>query len=363
MITRVSVVPRRIPIADEFPVSYESHAATEHVFVRIETDAGEVGIGEGTALPWFTGETAGGMAAFLEDWVRPEVEGLSLAEARGSIRELRSSFPGNPGGKTAIDMALADLRAKRDGVPLRDLLGPTVRDELPLVYPVPGVDPDRAAALVENGLDEGYRHFKIKATGDIETDVERIDAALARLPADASARIDANTGWERYPTAKRAIDLIERPERIEYLEQPVAADRPEDLRRLWYETGIPVFADEAAHTASDVEHLGREGLVSGCQLKLAKTGSLEGLYRIAETANRYGMAATPVSAFGTSIEASAILHLTATLPNLASTPELDPALIAADPVTEPLRADPTVPVPDGPGIGVTPEPDLFGECP
>lgn len=359
VITDVDVVGREIPLADDFPVSYEAHTTTDHVFVRLLTDGDVTGHGEGTALPWFTGETTGSMVPFVEEWLAPRIQGLSLEAAARTVEQFGLEFPGNPGAKAAVELALLDLQGKRSGVPVRELLGVPRRDAVPCVYPVPGLPPERAREVTDIGLDHGYRRFKIKATGDVEADVARIDAVLERLPDGATARVDANTGWERYPTARRAVDAIAEPDKIEYFEQPVAADRPGDLRRLWHATGIDVYADEFVHGPSDVEYLGREGLAAGCHLKLAKTGSLRQLAHMATIAGRYGLKAVAVSAFGTSLEASAVLNLAAVIPAIPLACELDPGLLAEDPTGAPLTVEPETPVPAGPGLGIELDDGLF----
>lgn len=358
-ITDIDIAGRDIPIADDFPVSYESHTTTDHVFVRLHTDTGLTGDGEGTALPWFTGETTASMVAFVEDWLAPRIVGKELDAAAADVTAFAEAFPANPGAKTAVDLALLDLRGKRVGAPVHELLGPTANREIPCVYPVPGLPPDRAAAVAREGLDAGFTRFKIKATGDVDADVDRIDAVTGLLPAEATARVDPNTSWETFPAAKRAIDALADPEKIEYFEQPVAPDRPDDLRRLWDATGIPVFTDEFVHGPADVERLGRDHLAAGVHLKLAKTGSLSTLAHLAETARHHGMKATAVSAFGTSLEVSAVLHLAATLPNIPSACELDPSLIADDPTTDPIVVEPTVTPPEGPGLGVELDDTVF----
>ena len=358
-ITAADVVGERIPLADDFPVSYEDHVDTEHLFVRLHTDEGLVGYGEGTALPWFTGETLPGMVAAAEEWLLPTVLEKPLEKAVAEFDQRANAFPHNPGSKAAVELALLDLRGKRAGVPVRELLGPTVREEIPLIYPIPGVSAERARELVHEGLDASFDRFKIKATGNADADVERIDAVLELLPEGATARVDPNTSWETAPRAARILDRLEHPERLEYVEQPTRPDRPDDLGALWSETGIPVFADEFVHGSRDVTRLGEEGLAAGCHLKLAKTGSLSRMAAMAALANEYGMAATAVSAFGTSLEATAILHLASTIREIPLACELDPGLIASDPTTDPFDIEPTVPVPEGPGLGIDLADDLF----
>jgi len=358
-ITEADVVGRRIPLADDFPVSYEEHVDTEHLFVRLHTDEGAVGYGEGTSLPWFTGETLPGMVAAAEEWLLPTVVGEQLEDAVADFDERARQFPHNPGAKAAVELALLDLRGKRAGVPVRDLLGPTVRSEIPLVYPIPGVAPDRALELADEGIEAGFDRFKIKATGNVDNDIDRIDAVTGRLPDGATARVDPNTSWENTPKATRILERLANPDQLEYVEQPVSPDRPTDLRALWYDTGIPVFADEFVNGPADVTDLGEDGLAAGCHLKLAKTGSLSRMSAMAETANDYAMAATPVSAFGTSLEATAICHLAATVRKIPLACELDPGLIAADPTTAPLEIRPTISIPEGPGLGIDLAEDLF----
>jgi L-alanine-DL-glutamate epimerase-like enolase superfamily enzyme len=358
-ITEIDIAGQNIPIADDFPVSYESHTMTDHVFVRLHTDAGLTGYGEGTALPWFTGETTASMVAFVEEWLGPRVVGKELDAAAADIAAFAGSFPANPGAKAAVELALLDLRGKRAGAPVRELLGSTMNPEIPCVYPVPGLEPERAAEVTQDGLDAGFRRFKIKATGNIDADVARIDTVTDMLSGDATARVDPNTSWENFATAKRVIDQLTDPEKIEYFEQPVAPDRPEDLRQLWDATGIQMFADEFVHDLADVEQLGRDNLAAGIHLKLAKTGSLLTLAHLAETARHHDMKATPVSAFGTSLEVSAVLHLAATMPNIPTACELDPSLIAKDPSTEHITVEPTVTPPDGPGLGIELDDSVF----
>jgi L-alanine-DL-glutamate epimerase-like enolase superfamily enzyme len=71
------------------------------------------------------------------------------------------------------------------------------------------------------------------------------------------------------------------------------------------------------------------------------------------------MNAVAVSAFGTSLEATAVLHLAAVIPSIPLACELDPALVAEDPTTNRLEVRPETPVPEGPGLGVELDGELF----
>lgn len=356
-ITDIETVSRTIPFGDEFPVSYESHNGTEHVFVRIFTDSGRLGYGEGTALPWFTGDVGEGLEAVVDRYLASRVVGESLSDAIASTRQFIDAFPGAPGAKAAVEMALLDLSAKQAGVPLSMLLGSRVRDSVSVTQVVPALSPDAAASRVSDAAAAGFQSFKVKADGEMTRDVERINAVTSALPEEGVLRVDANTGWRRYNQAKQVIDQLEHPNRIEYVEQPVATHRIDDMSRLWDATGIPVYADESFSGPDDVvEH---PDAVAGCHLKLAKAGSLERIVEMGRLAARREMQVSIVSAFGTSLDAAANLHVAAVLDNLSAGAELCTGLSAEDPATPSLPVAGEVDIPTDPGIGVELEDHLF----
>ncbi len=69
-----------------------------------------------------------------------------------------------------------------------------------------------------------------------------LEQLLQRLPPDGRLRLDANGGWDR-PTAAAWAGRLEREPRLEWLEQPLAADDLEGLEQL--ALGIPVALDES----------------------------------------------------------------------------------------------------------------------
>lgn len=69
-----------------------------------------------------------------------------------------------------------------------------------------------------------------------------LERLLERLPAHGRLRLDANGGWDR-PTAAAWAERLEREPRLEWLEQPLAADDLEGLEAL--ALGIPVALDES----------------------------------------------------------------------------------------------------------------------
>jgi L-alanine-DL-glutamate epimerase-like enolase superfamily enzyme len=364
MITSIEAVGREIEFADAFPTSYDDHGPTHHVFVRVRNNDA-IGYGEGAALKWFTGETAGTMESIVSGEFAPRIEGETTRNALGTFRDLAGRLPGHPGAKAGVEMALLDLRATEVGVPVKDLLGQPRRESVPLSFASGALPAETDASNVMAAFDEGFRTFKIKADGDVDGDAARINAVTRELsdrvdPSEAFVRVDANTGWGSYERAVDAIDRIERQRFVEYFEQPVATEAVGDLRSLRTTRGVPVFADEAIHGLDEVSDLTRgTPAISGFCAKLAKAGSLFEIVRMGEFAANVGLPVTLVSAFETSLGMAANLHIASVLPSLSSAAELGANLIAEDPVNRSLERRPETTVPDGPGLGVELDDDLF----
>lgn len=364
MLTDVTVVGMDIDYAESFPTTYGDDSPTQHVFVRLRAEDA-VGYGEGSALQWFTGETTATMEHVAQDLLGPAVVGRSVTDAMAAHEDLAGRLPGHPGATAAVETALLDLRGKQLGVPVADLLGTRRRDEVPLAFAAGARPAADVAADVADAFDRGFRTFKIKADGDLDGDVRRVNAVVGALadradPGEVHVRVDANTGWVRAERARRVVERIDRPAFLEYLEQPVAPDAVSDLRSLRTDAGVPVFADEPVHDAGDVTSLVAEPpAVSGVCVKLAKSGGLRELVTMGRLAADAHRPVTLVSAFETSLGMAANLQVAAVLPELSSAAELGASLIATDPVGEPIATEPTVRVPDGPGIGVELDDGVF----
>ena len=66
---------------------------------------------------------------------------------------------------SGLDMALWDIKGKRAGMPVYELLGGKVRDAVPLYAHADGRDPDEVVENVHKFMDEGYRHVRAQMGG------------------------------------------------------------------------------------------------------------------------------------------------------------------------------------------------------
>ena len=142
-ITQVETLPIHVPLKPDVTIvtSRGRHAVSPYVLIRIHTDEGITGIGEATLSPMWTGETRPGGLAAIRDLFAPELIGRDPRDVNALMRRVERSLVGNPFAKAAVDMALWDIAGKAAGLPVYQLLGGKVRDELPIKLVIGGFPP------------------------------------------------------------------------------------------------------------------------------------------------------------------------------------------------------------------------------
>lgn len=232
-----------------------------------------VGRGEAEGV-YYLGETPSTMAADVEQ-ARSDIEG---GVTRDALREIMPAG----GARNAVDCALWQLEAQRQGKPVWELAGMAPPRPLLTTFTV-GVDEPEAMAEAARAYAQA-RAIKIKLAGELDLDVERVRAVRAARP-DIWIAVDANQGFDR-ASLERLVPTLD-ASKVSLIEQPLPRGQEEGLEG--FSCGIPVAADESALTLADVQGLvGRFDIVN---IKLDKCGGLtEGLL-IAAEARRLGLQA------------------------------------------------------------------------
>ncbi len=239
------------------------------------------------------GEAAG--VYYLSDDAEHIVAELELhrnsIETCGSREKLRELMP-RGGARNAIDCAMWDLEAKLAGTEARHLAGIANAQPLVTTFTLGAEEPEAMA--------EGARRYssaqaiKVKLTGELELDVERVRAIRSARP-DVWLGVDANQGYARDELDLLVAALVS--SRVSLLEQPLARGQEEDLDG--YHCPIPIAADESALGLDDVPGLvGRFDVIN---IKLDKCGGLTEALLIAEEARRCGLGIMVGNMVGTSL--------------------------------------------------------------
>ena len=283
-ITKVTAEKIRLELKKPFKIALGCIESCEAVIVKVETDEGLVGFGEGNPTAFVTGDTAETLIPMV-NMLGKAIIGLNPIEL-GKIHGIMDRLlVGNTCAKAAIDIALHDIMGKRMGMPLYKVLGgyrDSFETDMTISIDEPEVMAGEAAALVK----EGYRTLKIKVGTDFEKDVDRIKAIREAAGKDIKIRLDANQGWN-VPEGVTAINKMEEFN-IDVVEQPIKHWNIGGLAAVRNKVRVPIMADESVFSPEDAIKLIKENAVDAMNIKLMKCGGIFKARRINAIAEAAG---------------------------------------------------------------------------
>jgi D-galactarolactone cycloisomerase len=359
-ITKVETIVVTMPMIIEGKVipkaSGVARTSMDTLLVKIETDEGVTGWGEGFGHRVFTATKAA-----LDSFIGPLCVGRDPTAISALVDELQRNLGG--GGRngpsmyalSAIDIALWDIAGKLAGLPLYRLLGGSLRKELPAYASLLRYgEPDAVTHYVERALKRGYRHLKLH-----EITEGPIKAGRDAAGPDVAIMVDCNCPW----TVAEAIAMARRlaPCNLKWFEEPVWP--PEDhagMARVQLQGGIPTAAGENA-MLPEFKSMFEAGAITYAQPSVTKVGGVTQLRKVMALADAFGIDVVPHSAyFGPGLLAS--IHCIAAMPKAALVERYD-----ADFAVNPLHgaiipgANGCIAVPQGPGLGVDPDPEVIAK--
>jgi L-Ala-D/L-Glu epimerase len=282
------VVPLNIALSAPFGISRGALETAANVLVGVELADGTMGYGEAAPFPAYNGETqaaALGALSRAAAWIpgRDASDWRALAAQSGA-------WGGSACGsaRCALETALIDAVARRDGVPLWRLFG-GAGTELKTDMTVTTGSPAEAAEAARMIRQRGIRVIKAKvgAPGGSAADLERISAILGAAPGSPLV-LDGNAGMGRSQARELVRGLRERGITPALLEQWLPKDDLEGMRLLGAESGWTVAADESVATAEDAERAVAARAAAVFNIKLMKAGVLEAL-KVVEVARAGGI--------------------------------------------------------------------------
>jgi galactonate dehydratase len=332
----------------------------ESLLVRIETDDGLVGWGEGLA------PVAPEVAATIVDQL---LTPLLLGEDPRSVRVLwhrmtesmreRGHLTGHQAdAMSAVDIALWDLWGRAVGLSVAELAGGSHSPTVPsYVSGVRGVDDaeraDRAAALVAAGT----RRMKLHLGTDLRTDLTSYDAIQA---VDPELKIALDAHWTYRLGDAKALGKELDARGAWFFEAPLAPEDVEGHRDLAASISTPIAVGEAMRNRFEFADWLQRRALGLAQPDIGRTGITEGL-AIAGLADAFHAQVAPhhSSAFGIAMAAG--VHVAAVSPSLLAFEYQPFTLPVANRIlTTPLQVHPdgAFIVPTGPGLGVEVDEDV-----
>ncbi|MGB1749642.1 MAG: mandelate racemase/muconate lactonizing enzyme family protein [Dehalococcoidia bacterium] len=308
----------------------------EYFFVEVHTDEGITGWGEITTTTLIANRAVAGIIDQLND--------LLVGEDPTHIERIwnkvfRSfTYMGSRGATThvvsGIDIALWDIRGKQLGLPIYELLGGKVREDV-LLY----THPDQSKWDTDEGIEQEVRkivesgHTSMKFdpfphTGEQETqnagymsgtlDRERLAANVTAKVRDYAGDdmeilIDAH-GRFNVPTAIRLCNSLEDAAGIDWFEEPVPVESYHALSQVREKVNVPISVGERLHTRWEFVPIFENELADFVMPDVTWTGGITELKKISTQAESYYIPVSPHDASGP-INVLAGAHVMLTVPN------------------------------------------------
>jgi L-alanine-DL-glutamate epimerase-like enolase superfamily enzyme len=299
------------------------------IYVKIGTDAGVYGIGES----YYFGRT---VATFVDEFVAPTLIGLDPANIEGISRELTTYIGALSSGvemraKSAVDIALWDIKGKVAGKPIYELLGGQSK-QLPIYNTCAGQgymrksDQDSSAwgisaandkyedlqafltdagALAQTLLAEGIGGMKIwpfdiYAEKNNGADISDEDLKKGLIPLqkvrDAvgekiSLMLELHALWS--PNAAKKIFEATKDLNLSWIEDPIYPDLLDDYAILRSNGYAPIAHGETVSSMTRVEELLKNDYIDVLTLDLGWCGGFTQGVKFSEATKKYGKSIAP----------------------------------------------------------------------
>jgi L-rhamnonate dehydratase len=359
-ITEVEAIILRQPNVD----GAIADGSQDDLIVRVHTDEGIVGIGEVDSAPEVVKAIYDAPDShYIATGLKHVLIGHDPLDIEGAWRRMYmgSVYYGRRGAAmhaiSGVDIALWDIKGKKLGKPICELLGTKKRDRIKPYASLLMPNTEReAATAVERLAAMSFSAIKL-GWGPIGKD-EGHDVKLARAAKKAAGDkveilIDAGFGYGA--DADRAIRVARKFEEIGiyWLEEPFEPDEFEAYAKLADTVDIRVAGGEEEATRWGFRELVERGHVDVVQPDVTRCGGLSEALKIAQYAEGRGVQCVP-HAWKSGVIKAASLHLNAVL----ETAYYQEYCVAETPINMLLTRermpvkDGWIAVPDKPGLGI-----------
>ena len=324
----------------------------------IVTGHGAIGHRRGLLLALTDGELTGwGEAAPLPGWSNDtlDVTDTALRSATSDVRDDRdvptalASLRDRPHARAALSGAWADLRSRRDGLPLAPSLSPDWLTEVPVNALIDAASVDAVDGKARAVVAAGFTTVKMKVgAGDPATDVERVRAVRRAAP-DVVLRLDANRAWDR----ETAVEVLRRVAEhdIAWCEEPTPL--VDEFGSIESATGVPIAADESIVGQTDLR-LALDLDVSVVVIKPQAIGGPDRAAVFTELVDGAGATVVVTSFMDSVVGVAHALHVAAAFGSPVAHGLATGSMLAED-VGPPLNVDAgRMRLPTAPGIGIDP---------
>lgn len=332
------------------------------VFLKIETNAGITGYGDGTQhfLPYAADGTLKDLIPYLIGEDPERIEYLWQSAFR---RRFYRGGPATGAAVSAIDQALWDIKGKAYGVPVYQLLGGLARTKVRVYGHITGNTAEEAARQARQRVAKGITAIRFRAfhsydavnLHDHRLAVEQQIEYLAAIREAVGEKTDIILECHGRYDPQWAIELAKRAEPYKpfLIEDPIRHENPQALAEVRAGTRIPLATGERLHNKWDFREIVVNGYVTYLRPDVCHCGGISEMKKIAAFAEVFYRDLIPHNNAGP-LGTAATLHAALAIPNVALieapfvNSEAAPDVVSPYPRVEAGYALPL----EGPGLGI-----------
>jgi L-Ala-D/L-Glu epimerase len=333
-----------LELKHQFTISNSSRSCTPVVIIKVEQDS-FYGYGE-ASLPPYLAENQESVLEFLKTIELKNI--YSLTDLNELTDEIELKHPNNYAAKVAFNIALNDLLGKILDKPIYKLYHIEKKCESFITSFTIGIDTEE---IIKAKIAQANEFEILKIKLGTEKDKNIINAI--REMTDKPLYVDANQGWTDKHYAFEIISWL-KEKNVVFVEQPMPKDKIDDSQWLKEKSILPIIADEAFQTLSDLDKI--KDAYHGINIKLMKCGGINPALKIIDSAKRKSMKIM----LGCMTETSCGISAAIQLAPLADYLDLDGnLLIKNDPFKSNLNNLGKIYLNNSPGLGITEKLKLF----
>lgn len=360
-ISEIHIYQKELPVIDgPYTMSTMTIHSLDATIIKMVSDSGLVGWGEVVPLgPLYQPQHARGARAAIAELAPPLIgfDGLSPLLLR---RRMDECLNGHLYAKAALEIAQMDLMAKHYGIKVCDLLGGAAVDRVPAYFATGIGSPDDIASLSKDKADQGYKRIQIKAGGrDVSIDVAVVRKVWESVGNRVQLVVDPNRGMTVADAKRLSLSCSHIPFA---LEQPCRT--MEEVVSIRSQITHPIILDECLESVNDVLRAISSNACDAFGLKISRMGGLNAMATVRDICAARSIPHTCEDSWGGDIVAAAIVHISATV---------EPRLLEAawtpgnyieenyDPENGIRMKNGYFKLPDGVGLGISPDEDRIGD--
>jgi len=329
VITKVDIFKLNLPYKEPFVISLGVIESATNVVVKIHTNSELTGIGECAPFVTIVGETQETVFELSKQTAKL-LKGKDPFAIGDRLAEIDRAITGNHTMKSAFDMALYDLLAKKAQLPLYKLFGGSNTREIYTDMTISIGTPEKVANDALAFRKAGFPAIKVKLGTTTKDDVARIEAIREAVGDDYPIRIDANQGWDTV-TAINTLQALGKYN-IEHCEEPIPKWNTRGLVRVRENSPIPIMADESVFDPHDAFRLACMGACDYFNIKFSKSGGIYNALKINAIAEASGIKCQVGCMSESRFALTALMHFVLAGKNIVHYDMDSSLMLAVDPV-------------------------------